>query len=111
MTETPASLWPGRALSYPSGGWGVRVSPEARDAILNETAAKHGLAPDRVMSKSRSPNVAQARQEVMWRLRALTAADGRPKHSYPAIGRALGGLDHTTVLHGVRAHAARLAGE
>jgi hypothetical protein len=28
--------------------------------------------------------------------------------SLPSIGRALGGLDHTTVLHGVQSHAKRM---
>lgn len=45
------------------------------------------------------------RQHAMW----LMAQ--QPHLSLPMIGRFLGGRDHTTVLHGVRAHAARIAAE
>lgn len=55
------------------------------------------------MSRSRKASIAQARQEVFYRLREL---DQPP--SLPQIGQWMG-LDHTTVLHGLRAHARRRA--
>jgi chromosomal replication initiation ATPase DnaA len=35
----------------------------------------------------------------------------KPSISWPEMGRLFGGRDHTTVLHGVRAHAARVNGK
>lgn len=94
---------------YPSGGWGVRVSSEALDALLAEVSARHGVTPNDITSRSVKRSIAWPRQEVMWRLRSLKGPDGRPKHSYPAIAKALGVADHTTVIHGVRAYAKRMA--
>jgi chromosomal replication initiation ATPase DnaA len=45
----------------------------------------------------------------MWRCRELRRADGTYRHSMPAIARVFEGRDHTTILHGVRRHAARIA--
>jgi chromosomal replication initiator protein len=38
----------------------------------------------------------------MWLLKSMTSL------SLPQIGRALGGRDHTTVMHGVRKHESRM---
>lgn len=101
------SLWRG-IVQRPAGGWGVSVRPEVRDAVVALVACKRGVAPADILSKSRRQHITQARQEVMWRLRAIRGAGGRPKHSYPLIARSLGLGDHTTVIHGVRAHERRL---
>lgn len=69
--------------------------------IKNRIAARHGITIDEMESTSRDTRFARARQEVMYFAHALSA------QSLPAIGRALGDRDHTTVLHGVRAFAAR----
>lgn len=50
----------------------------------------------------RSQSLARARQELMWILRR------QGRWSLPQIGRFLGCRDHTTILHGVRAHQKRL---
>ncbi|QEL63477.1 chromosomal replication iniciator protein [Oryzomicrobium terrae] len=47
-------------------------------------------------SKKRTRIIARPRQVAMWLAKDLTP------HSYPAIGDAFGGRDHTTVLHAVR---------
>lgn len=44
----------------------------------------------------------RARQEFMFLARAAE------RWSYPQIGRWLGGRDHTTIIHGMRAHAKRV---
>lgn len=64
-------------------------------------AAKHRLNVDQIMSSDRRYRTSRARQEVMWTFRQ----DG---WSFPKIG-ALVGRDHTTVMHGVRAHMLRQA--
>ncbi len=47
-------------------------------------------------SKKRTRAIARPRQVAMWLAKDLTP------HSYPMIGDAFGGRDHTTVLHAVR---------
>ena len=47
-------------------------------------------------SKKRTRAIARPRQTAMWLCKELTP------HSYPMIGEAFGGRDHTTVLHAVR---------
>lgn len=69
--------------------------------ILREVAAAHDLSVASIVGPSRFLPQIQARQEAMYRARAETGA------SYSDIARRIGGRDHTTVLHGVRVHAAR----
>jgi chromosomal replication initiator protein len=49
-----------------------------------------------LLSKIRSRQIVRPRQIAMWLAKDLTS------QSYPAIGEAFGGRDHTTVLHAVR---------
>ena len=49
-----------------------------------------------LFSKKRSRQIARPRQVAMWLAKNLTS------QSYPSIGDAFGGRDHTTVLHAVR---------
>ena len=49
-----------------------------------------------LFSKKRTRQIARPRQVAMWLAKNLTS------QSYPAIGDAFGGRDHTTVLHAVR---------
>ena len=49
-----------------------------------------------LFSKKRSRQIARPRQVAMWLAKNLTS------QSYPAIGEAFGGRDHTTVLHAIR---------
>jgi chromosomal replication initiation ATPase DnaA len=73
--------------------------------IVTEVCEKHKIGRVEVMSRTRRYAVVNARHEAMWRMRAETTM------SLPEIGKRLGGFDHTTVLHGVRKHAALLRGE
>lgn len=66
--------------------------------ILRTVAMRHGVTVDAIIGKPRS--VAHIRQEVMWLARCMT------HDSLPEIGRAMM-RDHTTVVHGIRAHAAK----
>jgi chromosomal replication initiator protein len=49
-----------------------------------------------LFSKKRTRAIARPRQVAMWLCREVTS------HSYPEIGDAFGGRDHTTVIHAVR---------
>lgn len=78
------------------------MTPAQRE-IIARVAERNGLSIDELLLKRQHRSVSRPRQEAMWALRQA----GR--WSLPQIGRALGGFDHTTVLHGVRAHERRLA--
>jgi len=69
---------------------------------LTEVADKHGVRVDDILGERRTAEIARARQEAMWRLRHELHL------SFPVIGSVIGGRDHSTVFHGVHAHARRL---
>ena len=63
---------------------------------------RYGITRADIYGRSHSRKYAHPRQEVMWLARQAGL-------SFPQIGKALG-RDHTSVLHGIRAHEARLNG-
>jgi len=65
------------------------------DAVLETTAAFHRLSLEDLTGPRRTKKIALARQQAMFLAREATEA------SLPQIGAALGGRDHTTVLHGL----------
>ena len=71
------------------------------DQVLQATAKYHQLSMDDLLSKRRTKAVVRARQIAMYLAREETAA------SFPQIGAALGGRNHSTVLHGYQ----KIAGE
>ena len=64
------------------------------ETVLEVTAAFHDLALDDLTGPRRTKKIALARQQAMYLAREATEA------SLPQIGQALGGRDHTTVMHG-----------
>ncbi len=64
------------------------------EAILEVAAAYFGIAIADLTGRSRSAKIALQRQMVMYVMREETGA------SLPQIGAALGGRDHTTIMHG-----------
>ncbi len=72
----------------------IRHEPPALDTVVQVVAAYYGLTEADILGRSRAAKVAEPRQVVMYLLREETDA------SFPAIGEALGGRDHTTVLYG-----------
>ncbi|MBM3190174.1 MAG: chromosomal replication initiator protein DnaA, partial [Chloroflexi bacterium] len=62
--------------------------------IIAIVAGHFGLTPEDLTGRRRTQDIALARQVAMYLARELT------EESYPQIGKALGGRDHTTVLHG-----------
>lgn len=115
MTAAPLSIWRGDTLvSAPPRTTGVagRVAREALNFAVADTLSRRpNVTREEIFSKAREHRVSHARQEVMWLLRQACWADGAPRYSLPAIAAALGIEDHTTVLHGVRQHAKRLAAQ
>lgn len=98
-----------------TSGWGWNVPapvvprcPPTMRAILDEVCAKHRLPVREVTGERRHIPLVRARQEFMWRCRQVKSLDGGYRFTLPQIGRFLA-VDHTTVLHGVRAHAKRMA--
>jgi chromosomal replication initiation ATPase DnaA len=70
--------------------------------ILRGVSRRHGCTQDLILGQSRAHWVVVARQEAM----SLMVAEGR--WSLPRIGMFMG-RDHSTVIHGDRAHKARMA--
>lgn len=64
--------------------------------VLAVVAEGYAVTVWELCSKDRHKCIAEARLVAYWLLRSAT------RFSFPEIGRALGGRDHTTVMHGVR---------
>lgn len=71
--------------------------------IIAATARQFGIASATLTGSGRSRTVARARSLAMLLARRLTDL------SYEAIGRGMGGRDHTTAMHAARVTADRLA--
>jgi hypothetical protein len=70
--------------------------------IQRATAARCGVPVSELLSERRGQRVSKARHLAMYLARELTLK------SFPEIGYAFGGRDHSTVLHGVRRIEAKL---
>lgn len=66
------------------------------ESIQKTVADYYKMKVAEMYSKKRTRAVARPRQVAMWLAKELTP------ESYPAIGDAFGGRDHTTVLHAYR---------
>jgi len=71
-------------------------APITVNTILAATSELCGVAIEQITGPSRRRNIVDARQIAMYVTRDMTDL------SYPDIGRAFGGRDHTTVIHAVR---------
>ena len=69
--------------------------PLTPEVILDATAEMYRFTVDELKGKSRQRPLVLARQVAMYVIRETTDL------SYPAIARAFGGRDHTTVMHAV----------
>ncbi len=72
----------------------IRREPPALVDILHAVAAHYDVSEDELRGRGRTARVAEPRQVAMYLMREEADA------SYPAIGAALGGRDHTTAMHG-----------
>ena len=73
--------------------------------IQEQTADAFGVSLEQLLSSSRGAAVAWPRQVAMYLARELT------DQTLPAIGRAFGGRNHTTVMHACRRAAERIAAD
>jgi hypothetical protein len=71
--------------------------------ILREVAEKHGLEVRDLLGPWRKLEIARARHEAVYRMREETSL------SFPAIGRLMGGRDHTTAINSHKKFKALLA--
>jgi chromosomal replication initiator protein len=94
--EVLAGLYP--ELKARPGAMSVRE-------IQERTAEAFGISLEALVSSSRAGAVIWPRQVAMYLARELT------DQTLPAIGRAFGGRNHTTVLHAYRRTAQRIAGD
>jgi chromosomal replication initiator protein len=70
--------------------------------IINSVAHHYGVSEEELLGRSRRKEIASARQIVMYLAREETNS------SLPQIGQALGGRDHTTVIHGCEKVSAQI---
>ncbi|MGQ0520931.1 MAG: chromosomal replication initiator protein DnaA [Actinomycetota bacterium] len=84
------------AESSLAGFLGTSGRPVTAAGVVDEAAAVFGVTVEELCGYGRTGRVVLARQAAMYVCRTLT------EDSLPAIGRAFGGRDHTTVLHAVR---------
>jgi chromosomal replication initiator protein len=75
------------------------------EEIQERTCEDFGISLDALLSTSRAAPVAWPRQVAMYLARELT------DQTLPAIGRAFGGRNHTTVMHACRRTAERMAAD
>jgi chromosomal replication initiator protein len=87
------SLWRGLIAVPLRTSWKV---------VAQEVAGRHGVSLEELIGPSRLRVIAHARQEAFF----VLYESGRA--TTPQIGRWFGGRDHTTVIHGIRAHKRRL---
>jgi len=88
---------------YPDGASTPGGRVNTVEEIQAATCERLGISPETLNSADRSARVAWARQVAMYLSRELTDA------TLPAIGRAFGGRNHTTVLHACRRTSERIA--
>jgi len=75
--------------------------------IIRECAAKHNVGFSEVLGKSKRLPIVKARWEAFYRIREelRPLAVDPNAYSLQRIGNVFGGMDHTTVLHGINRHA------
>jgi chromosomal replication initiator protein len=84
---------------------GTRVRRFTVRDIQQHTCAAFGVSMDELLSTSRAAPVTWPRQVAMYLARELT------DQTLPAIGKAFGGRNHTTVMHACRRTAERMASD
>lgn len=100
MSEQALSIWHGMVDlpdKYPSA-----------QQILSEVAWRHDMSVAEMLSPNRERRYARARWDAMHLLREMPRNGGFIR-SLTEIGRLMGGMDHTTVLHGIRRRAETIA--
>ena len=84
---------------------GTQPRRHSVEDIQQRICETFGVSMDQLLSTSRAAPVAWPRQVAMYLSRELT------DQTLPAIGRAFGGRNHTTVIHACRRTAERMAND
>lgn len=107
LLKAPPRAVPRRGAPVTSGPFQARpigkIPPRRKTLVIEETARKYGLTLDEFFEESAARRASWPRQEAMWRMKHELGMGG------PDIAQTLKLKDPSTVLHGVRSHAARLA--
>ncbi|HMM48062.1 MAG TPA: chromosomal replication initiator protein DnaA [Miltoncostaeaceae bacterium] len=85
---------------FPAGEGGVRI-----ETVQSEVCRFYGVTKDELIGDRRTRRIVGPRQMAMYLARELTDA------SLPAIGRAFGGRDHTTVMYAVQKITSQMGDE
>ena len=72
----------------------IQRDPPDLETVIDAVALYFGLDKAELLGRGRAARISEPRQIAMYLMREETES------SFPAIGNALGGRDHTTVLHG-----------
>ena len=80
----------------------ARKADITNDDVITTVADKCGVTSEAMKGRNRAQEIVMPRQIAMYLMREETGA------SLAEIGRALGGRDHTTVIHGIEKIEARL---
>lgn len=78
----------------------IEVYPSAQD-ILKAVAFRHDMTVEALLSPCRERRFSVARWDAMYELKNTPRPGGKYR-SLTEIGRQMGGLDHTSVIHGLR---------
>ena len=73
-----------------------RLPAPACSPFLRRVCEKLDVTPAQLLYGGRSKRLAEIRHIAMWVCREATGV------SYPQIGKAFGGMDHSSVIHGVQ---------
>ena len=95
------SLWKGVIDPPP-------MPPRSMQELMEDVAVDWRISTDDLLGRDLHRRFTWARQDFMWRCRQERNENGGHAHSVLKIAARLG-KDHTTIVHGVSAHAARLA--
>lgn len=98
--QLPAHLNPVANFVTPTANGGLK-------AIMAEVSEKYGVSISDIQSASHKHLHVIPRHEFFWRAREVLKPDGKPRYSFPKIGRFVGGRDHTTALNGRTRHEER----
>lgn len=85
-----------------NGRAAARKADITNDDVITTVAEKCGVTTDAMKGRNRAQEIVMPRQIAMYLMREETGA------SLAEIGRALGGRDHTTVIHGIEKIESRL---
>lgn len=91
--RTYLSLWRGVQTWIPAETW---------QEVVDEIRGMHAVTRRELMSQSRTARIVRCRHQIMYELR-------QRGNSFPWIAARLGLRNHTSVWHGCRRHAERLA--